>query len=177
MDSVQEQHEQGVGDRFAEWLSRTSASPCRFLRRADRAPDLVYSFRGRELLVEITAAYYDSSHAKFLWKTAKAATDAPHGWSGANPDRSLAKAIAECIDQKSKKRYGDNTILLIDIPPSNTSAERLAELLVGQPPPPVTPFVGIFVAGTFPIVYGTPPRTDNSAGGYRVIPIKSMALT
>lgn len=44
MDPLQEQFERGVGDRFAQWLSTTTGEPCTFLRRADRAPDLVYSF-------------------------------------------------------------------------------------------------------------------------------------
>jgi len=95
MDPVQAQFEQGVGDRFAEWSSATSSTQCSFVRRADRAPDLVYRFRERELLVEIAAAYYDSAHAAFLWKGARNAPDAPPGWSGVNPDRSLAAAIAK----------------------------------------------------------------------------------
>lgn len=168
MDPVQAQFEQGVGERFAEWLSTTSRAPCSFLRRADQAPDLVYSYREGELFVEITAAYYDDSHAAFLWKAARGATGAPPGWSGVNPDKSLAAAIAERVVEKSKKRYGENTVLLIEVPPAVTSAKKLADLLVGQPLPSETPFVGIYVVGNFPI-------TTSSTGGYRVIPIKPMA--
>lgn len=168
MDSVQAQFEQRVGDLFADWLSSTSGAECLFLRRADRAPDLVYSYRESELLVEITAAYYDAAHAKFLWKGFRGATDAPAGWSGVNADKSLVTAIAQRVAEKSKKRYGENTVLLIEVPPGVTSVERLTNLLVDQPFPTETPFAGIFVVGNFPI-------TTHSAGGYRVIPIKLMA--
>lgn len=178
MDPVQEQFEQGVGDRFADWLSATSGAQCAFLRRAEQAPDLVYSYKEGELLVEITTAYYDERHAMFLWKTGRGAMDAPAGWSsGPNPDTLLVTAIAACVAKKSKKRYGKNTVLLIEIPPGNTSAERLEELLAGQPFLFETPFVGIFVVGCFPRVYGCPPRTIHSDGGYRVIPIKLMVST
>jgi hypothetical protein len=34
------------------------------LRRADRAPDLVYLYRGSELFIEITAAYYDEKNTQ-----------------------------------------------------------------------------------------------------------------
>ena len=54
MDPLQEQFEQSVGDQFANWLSATTGEPCVFARRADCAPDLVYSYGGRELELELT---------------------------------------------------------------------------------------------------------------------------
>lgn len=117
--------------------------------------------------MEITAAYYDDSHAAFLWKAARGAVDAPPVWSGVNSDKSLATAIAKRVDEKSKKQYGENTVLLIEVPPGVTSVESLANLLVRQPLSSQTPFTGIFVVGNFPI-------TTSSAGGYRVIPIKPI---
>lgn len=168
MDPLQQDFERGVGDRFAEWLAHTSNETCTFLRRADHAPDLVYAYGGKELLVEVTAAYYDSAHAAFLWKGAKGAPDAPAGWSGVNPDKSLATAIAVRITSKSTKRYGANTILLIEVPPGVTSAERLEFFLSNSTLPYETPFTGIYVVGRFPI-------TTESAGGYRVITVKPMA--
>ena len=168
MDPVQLQFEQGVGDRFADWLSATSEAQCLFLRRADLAPDLVYSYREEELLVEITAAYYDGSHAAFLWEAARGAIDGSAGWAGENPDNLLAAAIRKRIVEKSKKRYGENTVLLIEVPPSVTSAESLADLIVDQSLPSKTPFAGIFVVGNFPV-------TAYSTGGYRVISIKPLA--
>jgi hypothetical protein len=167
VDTIQEEFEQGVGDRFASWLSVASGEKCLFLRRADRAPDLIYSYRGGELLVEITAAYYDGNHAEFLWKGARGASNSPSGWSGVNPDRSLTAAISKRITEKSKKRYGENAVLLIEVPPGVTAVERLEELLAAQDLPLDTPFIGIYVVGTFPI-------TIDSTGGYRVIPLKPI---
>lgn len=166
MDPLQAQFEQSVGDRFASWLSARSGKLCSFLRRADRAPDLVYSFDGRELFVEVTAAYYDAPHAAFLWKGARGAPDAPAGWSGVNPSKSLAEAIATRIREKSKKFYGENTVLLIEVPPGVTSAEDLQELLAPFQLQRDAPFVGIYVVGNFPI-------TGSSPGGYRVLPLMS----
>jgi hypothetical protein len=167
MDPLQEQFERGVGDRFAEWLSTSAGTSCTFLRRADRAPDLVYSFKGAELFVEVTAAYYDGKHAEFLWKGAREEANAPEGWFGVAPAESLAAAIRARITNKSKKRYGSNTLLLVEVPPGITSAEKLTELLASTACPSDGPFVGIYVAGTFPM-------SLESTGGYRVVAIKPL---
>lgn len=78
------------------------------------------------------------------------------------------RGYRETHAEKSKNRYGEYTALLIEVPPGVTSVERLIELLLDQRLPSETPFVGIFVVGNFPI-------TIDSAGGYRVIPIKPIA--
>jgi hypothetical protein len=169
MDPKQSQFEQAVGDHFAEWLTATTGVSCVFLRRADRAPDLVYSYKQRELLIEITAAYYDGKHAEFLWKGARAVADAPSAWSGSDPDASLVSAIAKRVSEKSKKRYGGTTVLLIEVPPGITPAEELVDLLSAWSLPAETPFAGIYVVGGFPI-------TSDSSGGYRVIPLIPMVL-
>ena len=166
MEPIQEDFELGVGNRFASWLSAIGGDPCVFLRRADRAPDLVYSYQGSELFIEITAAYYDANHAKFLWKGAKNAADAPSSWLGVNTDKSLAEAIFTGITKKTGKAYGPNTALLIEVPPGTTSVESLEKLLSKQVMPE-NDFVGIYVTGRF-------PQTSNSAGGYRVLSLKHM---
>jgi hypothetical protein len=167
MDPLQAQFEQSIGDQFASWLTDAYRSPCLFVRRGDPAPDLVYSFRAIELLVEITAAYYDErSHAKFLWKAACEEEDAPEHWDGINPDKTLTEKVVNRIRKKSKKLYPANTVLLIDVPPGVTEAEELTELLARQTIPD-TSFSGIYVVGTFPM-------TSQSTGGYRVIPLKSI---
>ena len=167
MTAHKEDFERGVGDRFAEWLTSSTGHNCTFLRRGDEAPDLVYAFNSRELLLEITAAYYDDDHAKFLWKGAKNAPDAPKGWSGVNPDKNLANAIHLRIGDKSTKRYGRNVVLLIEVPPGVTTAERLERLLTTLQLPQIVPFVGIFVVGRFPI-------STDSTGGFRVITVKPL---
>jgi hypothetical protein len=187
MDPIQKEFERSVGDRFIEWLNTETGSEYYFADRPDRAPDLLYSSNGVELLVEITTTYYDNAHAAFLWKGFRGAKDAPDGWTGVDPNKSLAAAISDRIAKKSKKRYGDNTVLLIEVPPGVTSAEDLGDntVLLIEVPPGVTsaedlasllreqlvkcetPFVGIYVVGRFPI-------TPRSSGGYRVIPIKEL---
>ena len=131
------------------------------------APDLVYAYGGVELLVEITAAYYDSEHAEFLWKGAKNSPDAPTGWSGTNPDKNLAAAIATCIAKKSQKRYGPNTVLLIEVPPGTTTVERLEALLQSHIGMTSSVFVAIYVVGAFPM-------STDSMGGYRVISLQPL---
>ena len=168
MDSVQEQFEKGIGARFFEWFNSETGTCFSFTGRADRAPDLVYSSNGKELLVEVTAAYYDSAHAEFLWKSTRGAKDAPSGWDGINPDKSLAAAVFHRVAKKSEKRYGNNTVLLIEVPPCLTTAEALSALLRLQPVHGGTPFAGIYVVGRFPI-------TTRSRGGYRVIPLKELS--
>jgi len=68
MDTVQEQFEKGIGDRFFEWVNSETGACFSFTGRVDRALDLVYSSNGKELLTEVTPAYYDSARAVFLWK-------------------------------------------------------------------------------------------------------------
>ena len=167
MDPLQEQFEKAVGDSFFEWLNSQIGAHYSFTRRAGQAPDLVYMWDGKELFVEVTGAYYDGSHAAFLWKSARGTKDAPAGWTGVNASRALAMTIFERIAEKSKNRYGERTVLLVNVPPGVTSAEELSELLLKQSFPLETPFVGIYVVGNFPI-------TTHSSGGYRVIPIKEL---
>lgn len=167
MDAVLQQFEQAVGDEFAEWLTRTIGHACTFVRRAGEAPDLVYTYRGKELLVEVTGAYYDGAHAAFLWKAARGQSDAPDHWEGVEPDKSLAAAVIARVNQKSFKRYGQNTVLLIQIPPSVTRLSTLARLLKGRTPSEL-PFAGVYVVGTFP--------KENDLGGlYQVFPLKELA--
>ncbi len=167
MDTQQEDFERGVGDRFAEWLTSTTSRKCTFLRRGDAAPDLIYEFDSSELLIEITAAYYDDDHAKFLWKGAKQLPDAPMSWAGVNPDQNLANAIQRRVEDKSTKRYGKNVALLIEVPPGVTTAERLERLLKSLQLPSIVPFVGIYAVGRFPM-------STDSDGGFRVITIKAI---
>ncbi len=167
MDAVLQQFEQAVGDEFAEWLSCTTGHACTFVRRAGEAPDLVYLYRRVELPVEVTGAYYDSVHAAFLWKAARGQSGGPTHWEGAEPDKSLADAVIARVQQKSLKRYGANTVLLIEIPPGVTRLSDLKRLLQGRIPREM-PFAGVYVVGTFP--------KENDLGGlYQVFPLKEHA--
>ena len=165
---MQQQFERGVADRFFKWFVQQGGPNYSFVDRAHEAPDLVYACNNLYLQVEITAAYYDGTHAKFLWKYARGAGNPPNGWQGVgNPHKALAQAILDRVEAKCEKRYGLTTLLLIEVPPGLTSAEELAELLTQKVFPSVIPFAGVYVAGRFPI-------TSNSSGGYRVLPIKEL---
>lgn len=167
MNQHKEKYEKSVGDTFIEWLNSEIGTEYRFINYPDRAPDLLYSSNGDDLLIEVTSAFYDREHAKFIWKGIREEEDAPLGWSGFNPNRSLAAEIFNRVTEKAKKRYGDKTVLLIEVPPGVTSAEELTEMLGNKQVEKQTPFVGIYVVGNFPI-------KTHSTGGYRVIPIKKL---
>ena len=167
MDKSQENIEKSIGDLFVEWFNNETGSNFLFVGRPDRAPDLHYSSNGVELFIEITIAYYDQYHATFIWKSIRDFKDAPDSWIGVNARKSLVESILKRINTKSQKRYGRNTILLIEIPPGVTSSEELEEQLRGQSFQVEKPFCGVYVVGYFPI-------TNRSSGGYRVIPIKSI---
>jgi hypothetical protein len=90
------------------------------------------------------------------------------GWHAVgNVDEALVQDIVKGVTAKCEKRYGVTTLLLVEVPPGHTSAEKLAELLAQKLFPSVIPFVGVYVTGRF-------PWKDNSSGGYRVIPIKEL---
>lgn len=167
MNQLKEKSERAVGDSFIEWLNSERGTKYRFIERPDRAPDLLYASNGNELFIEVTAAFYDSEHAKFIWKGVREEEDAPNRWIGVNPNKSVAAEIHNCLIKKAQKRYGCKTVLLIEVPPGVTSAEELAEMLEKQQVPKDLPFVGIYVVGNFPI-------KKYSSGGYRVIPIKKL---
>lgn len=166
-DQLKEQLERSVGDNFFEWLNAHKGTGYTFSRRAGEAPDLVYSSGEVEVFAEITSAYSDDEHAKFLWKDARGAKDAPDHWHGVNPDKSLAQAVTNRIAEKCAKRYGRTCILLVNIPPGVTPAEELARLMAHHSLPSEIPFAGVYVVGRFPF-------RGPYAGGYRVIPIKEF---
>ncbi len=167
MNEFQEKNERAVGEGFIEWLNSGKGTTYRFKARPDRAPDLIYTSDSNELFIEVTAAFYDHEHARFIWKGVRGEADAPERWTGINANESLVNAIHNCIINKAQKRYENETLLLIEVPPGVTSAEELSELLDRQQFPRDLPFAGIYVVGDFPIKKG-------SIGGFRVIPIHEL---
>ena len=167
MDKFQEKNERVIGDDFIEWLNSRKKTAYRFKTRPDRAPDLIYTSANNELFIEVTAAFYDEKHARFIWKGVRGKADAPANWNGINANASLINEIHNCIIKKAQKRYGKDTLLLIEVPPGVTSAEELSELLELQQFPKDSPFAGIYIVGNFPIKNG-------SIGGFRVIPIHEL---
>lgn len=171
MTVLKEKFERYNGDRLIAWLNENRGTDFRYKGRADVAPDLVYVWGRNRLHIEVTAAYYDSSHAQFIWDGARNADDRSRGWVGVDPDTNLASEISERIRAKSSKDYGRGCLLLVVVPPGLTSYATLLNLLsalaIG-----VVPFDGIYVAGTFPKI-----NLDRATGGYRVISIKEWDTT
>ena len=168
--TFQEDHERAVGNHFIEWLNAATGEQFEFLRRGVEKvePDLIYHFGEALLNLEVTDAYYDPNHARFIWKDAVGEPDAEQSWTGMNPDISLAEAVRKRILEKSVKTYAESSILLINIPPGMTSAEELQRLLESQPLPSM-PFIGVYLVGRF-------PTTARSTGGSRVLCLKSRLI-
>jgi hypothetical protein len=167
MNEFQERNERAIGECFIEWLNSRKKTAYRFKTRPDRAPDLIYTSASNELFIEVTAAFYNYEHARFIRKGERGEADAPERWTGINANESLINEIHNCIIKKAQKRYGKDTLLLIEVPPGVTSAEELSELLELQQFPKDSPFAGIYVVGNFPI-------KNDSIGGFRVIPIHEL---
>ena len=107
MGDDKETIERKGADRFFDWLKNQDGPDFVFSRRGGEAPDLVYVNGIDELQVEITGAYYDADHAKFLWEYERGAEDPPSGWHGVgNADKALANEVFNGIQKKCEKRYG-----------------------------------------------------------------------
>ena len=166
MESLKEVVELASGNAFIQWLNEEKGTNYSFFGRADRAPDLVYKDGDKVLEIEHTAAYYDGSHAKFVWDGARKDDDVIGPWIGCDPHDALASEIKNRISEKSKKDYGKDCILLIEVPPGVTSIEELrARLRNFSEILDENKFKGVYVAGRFPM-------TSRSYGGYHVIEIK-----
>jgi hypothetical protein len=160
MDDTKAQHEKAVGDEFVRWFNEKNNTDFVLKGQAGDGPgpDLAYS---AELRLEVTDAYYDDQDAKFLWKNARKAPDAPQGWQGTEFDKTLLDQINKRLEEKClKSSYGPNCILVINMQPSLTTAEELESMLPNVKLPQSVPFVGIYLTGNFPSSVG-------SAGGYR----------
>lgn len=122
--------------------------------------------------IEHTGVYYDSSHARFIWDGARSpSTPQPEPWIGVNPDKRLALEVKNRIEVKSKKDYGRNCILLIEIPPGVTYAGELELLLLPlEKSDGSERLLGIYIAGKF-------PNVNDQPGGYQVITVKKAKIS
>ncbi len=167
MDASQLQHERAVGDRLVAWLNTRYGRKFDFSGRGREAPDLLYSDGDRTLGVEVVGVYYDPAHAKMLWQNAREVPGASDNWLGKDPDQNLAQGIRTQIEKKCGKAYGPDCVLLVNVPPGLTTKEELGVLLERISIPQPCPFVGVFVAGTFPM-------STSSVGGYHVFPLVDL---
>lgn len=161
MDQVQMDHERAVGDAFVDWYNRQNATRFAFHSRGADPPDLVYRWDGEDLLLEITAAYYDRANATMLWQQARRVPGALDIWSSKEPDSKLVDSINLALEKKSNRRYSDKCVLLVSIYADLTDAEEVETLLSQVKVPVAHPFSAAYLAGIFPTSSG------GSRGGYR----------
>jgi hypothetical protein len=160
MDSTQEQHEQAVGAAFIAWYNRQHGTAFRYHSRGADPPDLVYRCGDREILLEITAAYYDADNATMLWQNARGVSGAADMWMSKDPDQKLIDNINVGLTKKCDKSYPADCVLVMHLNPDITTAEEFEALIAQIKIPADHPFVEIYVGGMFPI-------SHNSNGGYQ----------
>jgi hypothetical protein len=160
MDTTQEQHERAVGEAFINWYNRQNCTEFRYHDRGADPPDLVYQSGSQELLLEITAAYYDADNATMLWQNARGVPGAKSIWISKNPDQKPIDNINAVLSKKCAKQYPANCVLALHLNPDITAEEELEALIAQIKVPVEHTFVGIYLGGLFPI-------SHNSRGGYQ----------
>jgi len=158
MDHIQEKHERAVGDKFIIWHNERFGKSFAYISRG--IPDLTYNDGNKNIHLEITDAYYDQRDAAIKWQNARGQPNAPKEWSGKNCDGNLIDDINMRIEEKCRKSYGNNCILIINIFPYLTSSREIEIKLHGIKIPETNPFLKIYLTGDFP--YST-----KSQGGYQ----------
>jgi hypothetical protein len=162
MDSIQEQHERAVSDRFIQEYNHLRGKNYVFERRPRQAPDHVYRDGGSEIQVEVVTCYYDSDDAKITWQNVRNIPNAPTTWlGGVNADQALVMNINAAIKKKCKKDYDSKCILVVYIMTPGTTVEEMETLLPSIEVPPNHKFLAIYLTGNFGV-------STESAGGYRV---------
>ena len=106
--NLKRQHETAVGNR----LIRSLSLPATFLRGGnDRdEPDVIYSWEGALLGIEVVTAYYDDPYAKDVWDLALGKTHIPTGGmlclgSGVVTVEKMFARIQHEINEKCLRTY------------------------------------------------------------------------
>jgi hypothetical protein len=154
MDLTQKQHELAVGTAFIEWYNRQNDTAYRYHSRGADPPDLVYRSGDHEILLEITAAYYDADNAAMLWQNARGVASATDIWISKDPDQKLIDSINTGLIKKCAKSYPAHCVLILHIYPDLMSAEELDALLHQIKIPADHSFAGIYLTGMFPTSSG-----------------------
>lgn len=165
--NLRELGERVFADGFFDCLKYQDGPSFTFSRRAGEAPDFVYVNGEDELQVEVTTAYCNNVQPQFLREVAYKPELALV--CVGNQDEALANSVVERVQEKRLNRYGEKTILLIEVPSGQVSVENLKKLLAEKVFPPL-PFLGVYVSGWFPIMDIRPGVL--SLGGYHVLAIK-----
>jgi hypothetical protein len=149
MDAMQKQHERGVGDDFIRWYNTRHGTAFTYYDRGGQRPDLIYRAGDKEMLLEITASYYGSDHAKMLWQNFRKVPSAPTMIRIKEPDQELINYINIGLSKKCEKSYPLNCILVFQIYPDLISAEELNTLIDQIQIPADHSFKEIYLAGAF----------------------------
>lgn len=160
VDATQNKHERAVADCFVERYNSRHGTAYGFYARGAEPPDFVYRDGSREILLEVTAAYYDAKNATMLWQNARRVPRADQSWMSKAPDRKLVDSVSVILQKKCGKLYPEGCVLLVVLYPDITSADEFEHLLPEIQIPPTTSFVEIYVAGVFPA------SSSGSRGGY-----------
>lgn len=161
MDPTQEKHERAVADAFVHWYNRHHGTAYAYHARGADPPDFVYRMGTREMLLEVTAAYYDPANATMLWQNARGLPGAPQVWKSKNPDGKLVERIHLALKNKCAKQYPSRCLLLVGLYPDLTTADEFADLIPEIEVPSPCPFAEIYLGGVFPT------SSSGSHGGYR----------
>jgi hypothetical protein len=109
MASLKERHQTAVANR----LIKNLALPAMFVREGDHIknePDVIYSYQGELLGIEVGDAYYSNSLAKGQWDIARRKIDATPRtvifWDVDSADDTICAQIQKEVDKKcSRKPY------------------------------------------------------------------------
>jgi len=160
MDKVQELNERAIGEGFVGWYNEVHSASFHFVGRPETAPDLTYCDGESRIHLEVAMAYYNEADAAFKWKHARGLPDAPSTMGGVNLTDKLITNISSVLAEKCLKSYGPNCILVLNVIPAVTEAERLEARLSEIAMPSRQPFEGIYLTGHF-------GSSSHSSGGFR----------
>jgi hypothetical protein len=160
-ESLKQEVERAVGDKFVEWLNRATGSEFQFERIGADPPDLVYRDGDKTMPVEVATSYYHKEDAIMRWKHARKDRTAPMKWSKPldEPDQRLITGINQRIVEKCLGTHDVGTVLIIEVYPAITTKAEFEELKSSIATPSSTPFAAIYVAGRF-------GHSRDGAGGY-----------
>jgi hypothetical protein len=123
-------------------------------------PDLIYCDGSQEMLIEVTAAYYNTDHAKMNWQNARGVAGALGMCIIQSPGQELIAHINAGLAKKCDKPYPANCTLVLQLYPDLIAAEELDASISQIRVPRDHPFEHIYLAGIFPMTIG-------SQSGYR----------
>jgi len=151
-ESLKQEVERAVGDKFVEWLNRATGSEFQFDRIGADPPDLVYRDGEKTMPVEVATSYYHNEDAIMRWKHARKDRTAPMKWSKPvdEPDQRLITSINQRIVEKCLGTHDEGTVLVIEIYPAITTKTEFEELKSSIAIPNSVPFAAIYIAGRFP---------------------------